>query len=377
MGDVLMTGPAIRALKAGGGRITLLTSRSGAAAARLLPEVDEIIEYQSPWMKATGHGDAAAVDRALIEELRGKKFDGAVIFTVYSQNPLPAAMFCYLAEIPLRSAHCRENPYRLLTDWVPEPEPERKLRHEVRRQLDLVAAVGFEAADERMRISISPSAKRSVVQALDKLGVDADLRNWVVIHPGATAESRRYPPAKFAEVSRILVEEFSLQAVFTGTAEEMPLVESIRREMANLDASSLAGKLDFEQLAALVSIAPVLISNNSSPVHLASATGTPVVDLYALTNPQHTPWGVPSRVLFADVPCRFCYKSICPEGHHACLEAVEPRAVVRAALELLEKTEAGGPACESVTVPMAADVNEYAYFGNKCGLPRFGGVPCQ
>jgi ADP-heptose:LPS heptosyltransferase len=70
---------------------------------------------------------------------------------------------------------------------------------------------------------------------------------------------------------------------------------------------------------------------------VAAAVGTPVVDLYALTNPQHTPWGVPHRVLFRDVPCKYCYKSICPEGHGNCLSLVEPAEVVKAALALLHE----------------------------------------
>ena len=68
---------------------------------------------------------------------------------------------------------------------------------------------------------------------------------------------------------------------------------------------------------------------------VAAAVGTPVVDLYALTNPQHTPWAVPNRVLFHDVPCKYCYKSTCPEGHHHCLRLVAPEAIVAAACELL------------------------------------------
>jgi ADP-heptose:LPS heptosyltransferase len=78
----------------------------------------------------------------------------------------------------------------------------------------------------------------------------------------------------------------------------------------------------------------VLISNNSGPVHLASALGAPVVDLYALTNPQHAPWQTPHRVLFRDVECRWCYRSVCPQQHHACLLGVAPGEVVQAALEL-------------------------------------------
>jgi ADP-heptose:LPS heptosyltransferase len=102
------------------------------------------------------------------------------------------------------------------------------------------------------------------------------------------------------------------------------------------DSHSLAGRLTFEELAALIAKAPLLISNNTSAVHLASAVSTPVVDLYALTNPQHTPWRVPCRVLFEDVPCRFCYKSVCPEGHHRCLRGVAPEALVSAAIDLLK-----------------------------------------
>jgi ADP-heptose:LPS heptosyltransferase len=104
---------------------------------------------------------------------------------------------------------------------------------------------------------------------------------------------------------------------------------------------SLAGRLSLAELAALISLAPVLISNNTGPVHIAAATGTPVVDLYALTNPQHTPWLVPHRVLFQDVPCKFCYKSICPQQHHNCLRLVHPESVVEAALELLAESPRG------------------------------------
>src|SRR5439155_20400525 len=124
-GDVLMTTPAIRALThtADGRRITLLTSSVGAEVGRLVPEVDQTIVYDPPWMKATSWRGPSA-DFEIVDVLRSKHFDGAVIFTVFSQSPLPAALMCYLAEIPLRLAHCRENPYQLLTEWVPETEPE-------------------------------------------------------------------------------------------------------------------------------------------------------------------------------------------------------------------------------------------------------------
>jgi len=324
IGDVLMTTPAMRAFKETlGCRITLLTSRAGAAVVPFVPEVDDCIEFAAPWMKAEGNGE----DFRMIEALAGSRFDAAAIFTVYSQSPLPAAYLCYLAGIPARLAHCHENPYRLLTHWVPDPEPARMVRHEVQRQLELAAAVGCRAADEHLSFRV-PAAASATVQAL---GLRKPL---VVVHPGATAASRRYPPESYARALDLLLEDTGCQAVLTGDAGEVQLVERIREAMTH-KAISLAGRLSLGELGALIDEADLLISNNTGPAHIAAAVGTPVVDLYALTNPQHTPWQVPSRVLFHDVPCRNCYKSDCPQGHHDCLRRVPPESVAAAARELL------------------------------------------
>jgi len=335
IGDVIMTTPAMMALQATrpDRRITLMTSSAGAAIAPLIPGLDDLIVYDSPWLKATAPRLDSEPEFAMIEQLRQAKFDAAVIFTVYSQNPLPSAFLCYMAGIPLRLAHCHENPYQLLTDWIKDPEPDQFTRHEVRRQLDLVASVGCQIDDERMILQTPSSATKRVKALLDEVGIDRDIP-WVVIHAGATAPSRRYPPEKFAIVARQLVQQ-GVQIIFTGTQPEQDLVETIRNHMGE-PSISLVNRLNLSELTALLQFAPLLISNNTGPVHIAAAVGTSVVDVYALTNPQHTPWGVPNRVLFHDVPCRICYKSICPEGHHHCLELVEPESVLEASLELLE-----------------------------------------
>jgi lipopolysaccharide heptosyltransferase II len=345
MGDLLMTEPAIRALKESrpGRRVALLTSPAGATAAALLPGVDRVIVYEAPWVKATSPRASSRPDFDLIERLRRERFDAAVVFTVYSQNPLPAALMLMLAEVPLRLAHCRENPYQLLTDWVRESEPERFVRHEVRRQLDLVAAIGCRTADERMRVSIPSEAADRVRELLLWLELD-DGRPWAVVHPGASAPSRRYPPESFAAACRELVAGHGVRLVFTGSEAERPLVEAVREMMGDAPSDSLAGELNLGEMAALLAAAPLLIANNTGPVHLAAAVGTPVADLYALTNPQHTPWMVPCRVLNHDAPCRWCYKSVCPEGHHDCLRLVPPAAVARAALELLHPVRLPRPA---------------------------------
>lgn len=339
LGDLLMTGPAIRALKESGSdrHLTLLTSSAGARAATLLPAVDETIGYSAPWMKASAAGCGWEADERTIARLRSGKYDAAVIFTVYSQSPLPAALLLHLAGIPLRLAYCRENPYQLLSDWVTEREPEETVRHEVRRHLELVSEVGARTADDRLRVEPEPTAQQRVESLLCGYGL-ASRRDWLVVHPGASAASRRYPPELFARAIRSIAHQQGLTPVLTGSNAEAPLTAKISR-LAGVPTIDLAGKLTLHELTALLQRAPLLLANNTGPVHLAAGVGTPVVDLYALTNPQHTPWRVPAKVLYRDVPCRFCYRSVCPEGHHDCLRGVEPQEVAAAVADLLAETE--------------------------------------
>ena len=334
LGDVLMCTPAMRALRdsAPGRRLTLLSSPGGAAVASFIPELDDALAFQAPWMKPSAIQEANAVP-AMAETLRAGRFDAAVIFTTYSQSALPAAMLCQMAGIALRLAHCRENPYQLLSDWVPETEPQQQVRHEVQRQLDLVAGVGCRTRDERLSFSVPQADLAWARAALAQRDIGPGTR-WVLMHPGATAASRRYPPAQWAQALRLLAED-GMQAVFTGSAEEGALIDGIR-DAAGMPSHSLAGQATLGQLGALIAMAPVMVSNNTGPAHIAAALGTPLVDLYALTNPQHTPWQSPSRVLYHDVACRNCYRSICPEGHHDCLSRVAPARVVEAVHSLLK-----------------------------------------
>jgi lipopolysaccharide heptosyltransferase II len=343
LGDVLMSTPALRALKAAvpARRITLLTSESGHAAARFIPELHDAIAYAAPWMKSSARHDTDT-DIAMARTLQLRSFDAAVIFTSYSQSPLPAAMLCYLAGIPLRLAHCHENPYHLLTDWVRDPEPQEGIRHEVRRQLDLVAAVGSHTPDERLSFAVPAADAAWAARRLHALGIDP-AQPWLLMHPGASAPSRRYPAPLWSEVASRLIASLKCPVVFTGSASEAPLIAQIQQAIG-APSHSLAGKLTIGKCAAMIALAPVIVCNNTGPAHLAAAVGTPVVDLYALTNPQHTPWQVASRVLFHEVPCRLCYKSICPNGHHDCLAKVTPGRVVRETLELLDDVASDRPA---------------------------------
>ncbi len=334
-GDVLMTTPALKALKESGRgrRITLLTSSAGAGIARLVPVIDEVVAYDAPWVKDDVLRRDSSKEFSIVRKIRKMGFDAAVIFCVFSQNPLPAAFLCYLADIPRRLAYCRENPYRILTDWIPDPEPGKFIRHEVERQLDLVKAIGCRPGDARFSLQIPGQSIRSMRHILHELNSGAHRRS-VVIHPGAAALSRRYPPEHFAVVADLIVKDLGTNVIFTGAHSEQNLVDRIRSLMT-MPSHSLAGRLDIGKLCALISSVDLLITNNTGPAHIAAAVGTKMVDIYALTNPQHTPWKVESRVLSHDVPCKYCYKSVCPRGHNNCLRLISPKKVIQAAGELL------------------------------------------
>ncbi|SPA46561.1 glycosyltransferase family 9 protein [Cupriavidus taiwanensis] len=354
MGDVLMSTPALQALADAlpARRLTLLTSHSAAALAPHLPMVSRVLAWDAPWAKHPEARSAPAPGpeiAACARWLARFRFDAAVIFTVYSQSPLPAAVLCALAGIPLRLACCRENPYALLSDWVPDAEPGtqpgQRPRHEAQRQLDLVAQVGAIPRDTHLRFRVLASDRTAVAGRLAAIrgGRSGPV---VVVHPGASAPSRRWPPARFAQVAHALAVQAGAHVLVTGDAAEHDIVRAVCAAAGHARVVPLAGALRLGEMGALLEAADLLVSNNTGPVHLAAALGTPVVDLYALTNPQHTPWQVPHRTLFADVPCRYCYKSMCPQGHHRCLEDVPAAHAVQAALALLGGHPDSMPAVE-------------------------------
>lgn len=342
LGDLLMTTPALAALRESlpQAHLTLLASRAGVALAPHLSAIDEVIEFDAPWVGAsTGAPDA---EQRLLQRLAEGQFDAMVAFTVCTQSALPMALLARMAGIGLRLAHCRENPYHLLSHWVRDADrPERGARHEVQRQLDLVAHIGARTRDPRLRFEPRPADRAAVRALLQQAGHRADER-WLVLHPGASAPSRRYPPERFAQAAALVAAASGLRVVVAGAAADAALLAALHHAWPH-DAAPplvLARALSLGELGALIEGARLVLCNNSAPAHLAAALGTPVVVAYALTNPQHTPWSVPARVLSHDVPCRWCLRSVCVEGHHACLRGVTPQALAGAALGLVAEAAA-------------------------------------
>ncbi|MBI5667902.1 MAG: glycosyltransferase family 9 protein [Chloroflexi bacterium] len=334
-----MTTPALRALKSlhPGVQLTLLTSHMGSGIARFIPQIDSIIEFDVPWMRLDGLTGSSQQVFDLINRLKQEQFDAAAIFSVFSQNPLPAALLCYLADIPLRLAACRENPYGLLTDWLPDTEPMTGIEHEVARQLKLVSLVGANTSNLRLSLTVPAEAKQASLDKLCRAGINPQ-QPWLVLHPGVSEARRRYPPERYAEAGRELVRR-GLQIAVTGGKAEKALTDEVA-EHIGVGAVSLGSLFPLGELIGLIEAAPLLIANNTGPVHIAAAVGTPVVVLYAHTNPQHTPWNVPNRVLYFDVPeairsksplLAYTYQKTVPQP----VRDTTPKDIVAAVTELL------------------------------------------
>jgi ADP-heptose:LPS heptosyltransferase len=199
-------------------------------------------------------------------------------------------MLLFEAGIEKVLAYCRENPYGLISHWIPEQEPYTFMRHQVQRDLDLVGAIGALAQHDRILLQKkSLQAKSlSIKKKLSDRGIDLN-KNWIIIHPGVSEEKRRYDTPCWIDVCRMLVERYDVQIVITGSAQETTLAETIHNHVSK-NVFSVAGMLDVGELIEVIQMTSLVVSVNTVVPHLAAAIGTPVVVLYALTNPQHPPW---------------------------------------------------------------------------------------
>jgi ADP-heptose:LPS heptosyltransferase len=333
LGDVLVTTPAIRAIRRSfpAAEITLLASPVGAQVGRLNPDIDDVIVYQAPW---TDPWQELPLDPerelAMVRLLSEREFDGAIIFTSFRQSPLPAAYLCYLAGIPLRLAASLDGPGSLLTTRHKHPE---RMMHEVERGLDLVGAIGLVTDEKDLVLQTTDIARESVRRIIDN-----SRGPLVVVHPGCSMPARTYPWGMYAKVCDLAVERLGASVVLTGSPSERELTARVHDRMRH-SALDLAGELSFAEFAALVEAAQLTMTNNTGPMHMSAALKTPVIALFALTNPpeQWGPWQVPHRQMYQDVPCRICYSRVCPYDQE-CLTLVTPEMVVYAAAELLQET---------------------------------------
>ncbi|MFF8930177.1 glycosyltransferase family 9 protein [Streptomyces longwoodensis] len=302
-GDVLLAGPAIRAVAARADHVTLLCGPLGAPAAHLLPGVDEVLVWEAPWAGLA----PPPVRRADVEELVASvRADTALVLTSFHQSPLPTALLLRLAGVARIAADSEDYPGSLL-DVRHHRAPHA---HEVDAALDLAEAAGFpRPADTRLRILPPPDTT-----ALTGAGP------YVVVHPGASVPARAWSPARCAQAVRALADAGHRVVVTGGPGER-----ALTRRVAGADGVDLGGRTGAPELAGVLARADAVVTGNTGPAHLAAAVGTPVVSLFAPVVPAERwrPYGVPC-VLLGDqgAPCADSRARQCPVPGHPCLESV-------------------------------------------------------
>ena len=331
IGDVIMLGPALRAVKERlpAASITLLASPGGATAAPLLPWIDDVIVWRSVWQDLGQLPFAPEREGELIEALRARRFDAALIFTSFSQTPHVPGYVCYLAGIPLRAGESKEfGGGTLSTELRGAPDE----LHQVERNLRLVEHLGFPVRDRGLTVTIPDQVRRAVPHLLTSAGI-APTQPFIVLHPGASARARRYPANRAGAVARALSER-GWQVLITGVEREAATVAEVERAAGG--APTLVGTTTLAEYAALIERARLTISGNTLPLHLADAVGTPVLALYSGTDleAQWRPRAVPHRLLRRPTACHPCYRFDCPIGL-PCLD-IPPDEVATEAAALLD-----------------------------------------
>lgn len=354
MGDVVMIGPALRALRrqAPEAEITLMTSRAGGQVAPLLPWVDELLVHRALWQDLNHvlPFDPAR-EQSLVETLRAGRFDASIIFTSFSQSPYPAAYACYLAGIPVRLGQARDFGGAVLSPCV---APLADAEHQVDRNLHLLHAAGIPSAGTQLELEVPAHIAAAADALLEEAGIGAE-SPFIALAPGASCAARRYPAARYREVIRLLVRGTGLPVVVLGDERDpAPAVQA--------GVVSLIGRTTVPQFAAVVKRSTLVIANNSAALHIADAFARPLVVVYSGTDyesqwsPRTSPW----RVLRRETACTPCYRFDCPFDME-CLD-VPPQAVADAALDLLAREVSSHHAARAAD-PTQGERSSWAHCG--------------
>ena len=336
-GDVILTGPTLRSLRAAlpDTELILVASPNGAAAAELLPWIDEVVVWRALWQDASGDLPFdPGHEFAFIERLRTVAADAALILTSFSQTPFAAAYACYLAGIPIRVGHEVMFGGGVLSHPIGGPWPD----HQADRNLHLLRGIGIPLVGDHLEVSVRADAVEAVRRRLrDAAIIEGEP---VVVAPGASCSARRYDPARFGRAVALLRSRTGRPVVVLGTAAERPLADAVLAAVP--DALDLVGSTSIPESAAVIASAGVVLCNNSLAMHVADAVCRPVVVAYAGTEreAEWRPRAAPHVLLREETACSPCRLFECPFDGHPCLD-IAPERVADAALQLLRPRPLG------------------------------------
>ena len=208
--------------------------------------------------------------------------------------------------------------------------------HAVDRYRLVAASVGAVSTREpEFRLTPTVHDRIEVARLLEQAGRTLGVP-WIAVNVSARWKTKRWPAEHFAHVADAIHDEGLGRVALIGSADDRPAITDVVAHMRTTPID-LTGKTGPDLLPALLESATLLVTNDSGPMHIAAATGTPVIALFGPTSAVRTgPYGAQHRVLTSDVPCRPCFSRVCRNpAQLECLTTIDPKSVVTAVREQL------------------------------------------
>ncbi len=290
------------------------------------PYLDEVILYDKKGSENSLWGNFKFSRR-----LKEKKFD--IVIHLHATNRMH--QLSWLAGIPVRIGWDRRSAWAL-TRVYPDIK-KQGLKHEAEYNFDLLEALGIACPKPlETYFPISERAQLSLEKLLQHLEIPQD-RPWILLSPGASCPSKRWPAERFGYFADAYHEKSPALFLGIGTAQDQPLMEKIR-ETIHAPFYDLSGRLNLGMLGAVLKRSALMVSNDSGPVHIASALGTPVISIFGRRQPGLSPrrWrplGENAAFLWKDTGCDPCLAHDC-QIHFLCLDLVSVQDVFAEAEKL-------------------------------------------
>lgn len=331
LGDVILTTPAARHLRKlfPKAYIAFMVRPEMSDVLRHNPDIDEVIIYD----KYGSHKSAIETLRFALS-LRRKRFTTAIAF----HPTVRVHWLMFLAGIRKRIGYDRKMGC-LLNSKIKHTKQEGEM-HEVDYVGDMLSKAGYDISgyDRNPCLKTGEDEKRIIDVLIKTHNIDTGIK-IIAIHAGASCHSKRWEPSGFAKVADALIEEKNIQIVFVGGEETEPYTDAVISAMRK-GAADLTGLMHIGELAEFLSRCSLFISNDSGPVHVAVAVGTPVISIFGRNDPglsskRWGPIGETNISLHKDVGCDRCLAHDC-ESDFKCLKAITPYDVIVSAEELLK-----------------------------------------
>ncbi|BDI33042.1 ADP-heptose--LPS heptosyltransferase II [Capsulimonas corticalis] len=331
LGDILVATPLLRALRRQypGCHITWLADSRYAEILKGSELVDEVIAFNmAPWLRYFRAGQVIPYLKtsfALRRKLNAAKFDMSIALNAekwwmlwFNAAPVRIGLFPGDEQQRLRKYY---------TSVVARMTP----MHTTDSYLLTAISLGVpEPFDKRMVVAVTSGDRKSAQDFLDAAGYDPQ-KPIVLLHPGASQDSKCWPAANFGKLADLLSDRCNL--IVTGSPGETELARRVAAEAERAHPIVAAGALsNIRETAALVEMASVVVTGDTSLLHIASALDTPLVAIYGSTRPRdYTPLFGRSALLYDDtVSCAPCYKANCPlagDSFMACMRGTSPERV--------------------------------------------------